>query len=279
MGVGFIFPVIMSIGILFLRESPRWDYRKGRVERAIRTITLSYGVPETHTQVAREIREIREKLEAENVGGKHPWYEIFTGPRMAYRTLLGMTLQSLQQLTGANFFFYYGTTIFQKIGLSNSYETSLILGAVNFGSTFIGLYVVENYGRRKSLITGGLWMFVCFMIFASVGHFIFQPNMSNSTPQQQSLTKTAGTVMIVFTCIFIFGYATTWGPIVWVSSVATATYIIVNAANRGDLANPGSRRRDIPVALPLQGNGHGHSRELDLEFSHQLLHAVHHQRH
>lgn len=217
MGIGFIFPVLMAVGIMFLRESPRWDYRQGNVEQAIRTITLSYGVPETHSQVAREIREIKEKLEAEEVGGKHPWYEIFTGPRMAYRTLLGMTLQSLQQLTGANFFFYYGTTVFDKIGLSNSFVTSMILGAVNFGTTFIGLYVVENFGRRKSLITGGLWMFVCFMIFASVGHFVFQANMSGTTPQETNLTKTAGSVMIAFTCIFIFGYAITWGPIVWVS--------------------------------------------------------------
>jgi hypothetical protein len=35
----------------------------------------------------------KEKLDVERAGGgKHPWYEIFTGPRMAYRTLLGITL-------------------------------------------------------------------------------------------------------------------------------------------------------------------------------------------
>jgi SP family sugar:H+ symporter-like MFS transporter len=58
--------------------------------------------------VQREIREIEMKMEAERAGGgSHPWYEIFTGPRMGYRTLLGITLQMLQQLTGANYFFYY----------------------------------------------------------------------------------------------------------------------------------------------------------------------------
>ena len=93
---------------MFLRESPRWDYRHGRIERALTTISKSYGVPEDHPEVRREIREIKEKFEAENAGGgRHPWYEVVTGPRMAYRTALGMVLQSLQQLTGANFFFYY----------------------------------------------------------------------------------------------------------------------------------------------------------------------------
>ncbi len=63
------------------------------------------------------MREIKEKFDAENAGGgKHPFYEVFTGPRMAYRLTLGVTLQALQQLTGANFFFYYGTTIFAATG-------------------------------------------------------------------------------------------------------------------------------------------------------------------
>jgi SP family sugar:H+ symporter-like MFS transporter len=209
MGIGFIWPAIMGVGILTLRESPRWEYRHGKIESARKTVALSYGVPEDHPEVNREIREIKEKLEAENAGGgDHPWYEIFTGPRMLYRTLLGITLQALQQLTGANFFFYYGTTIFQSIGIPNSYVTSIILGAVNFGTTFPGLYIVEAYGRRPSLIAGALWMFMCFMVFSSLGHFA----LDQMNPQN---TQSIGYVMIVFACLFIAGFAMTWGPIIW----------------------------------------------------------------
>lgn len=87
---------------------------------------------------------------------------------MTYRVLLGAGLQMLQQLTGANFFFYYGTTIFDSVGISDSFVTATILGAVNFVCTFGGLWVVENVGRRKALIIGGFWMFCMFMVFASV---------------------------------------------------------------------------------------------------------------
>jgi SP family sugar:H+ symporter-like MFS transporter len=100
MGISFIWPAIMAVGILFLRESPRWDYRRGHIERARTTVAKTYGVSENHRAVEREIREIREKLEAESVGGKKKMFEIFTGPRMLYRVLLGMGLQALQQLTG-----------------------------------------------------------------------------------------------------------------------------------------------------------------------------------
>jgi SP family sugar:H+ symporter-like MFS transporter len=78
---------------------------------------------------------------------------------MLNRTLLGIGLMALQQLTGANYYFYYGTTIFNSVGISNPYVTSMILGGVNFGMTFPGLYVVEKYGRRPALIAGGLWRY------------------------------------------------------------------------------------------------------------------------
>jgi len=212
MGVGFIWPVLMILGIVFLPESPRWDYRKNHIDRARTTIARSYGVSESHWEVRRELREIQQKFDEEQKGaasGKRKALEIFTGPAMAYRTLLGVTLQALQQLTGANFFFYYGTTIFQATGLNNSYVTSIILGAVNFGMTFPGLYVVEKAGRRQALIWGALWMFMCFMVFSSVGHFALDRADPTSTPQ-------AGVAMIVFACLFIAGYAMTWGPVIWV---------------------------------------------------------------
>jgi SP family sugar:H+ symporter-like MFS transporter len=84
----------------------------------------------------------------------------------------------------------------------------MILGGVNFGLTFFGLYVVERFGRRKSLIIGGLWMFACFMVFASLGHFSLDQKNPMNTPK-------SGTAMIVFACLFIAAFAMTWGPIIW----------------------------------------------------------------
>ena len=80
----------------------------------------------------------------------------------------------------------------------------MILNGINFGVTFIGLYLVEHYGRRKSLIGGSIWMTVCFLVFASVGHF-------SLNPKDPSQTAAAGTALIVFACLFILGFATTWG--------------------------------------------------------------------
>lgn len=84
----------------------------------------------------------------------------------------------------------------------------MILNGINFGSTFYGLYIVEHYGRRRSLMVGSAWMFICFLIFASVGHFSLDRDIPENTPK-------SGVALICFASFFIFGFATTWGPMIW----------------------------------------------------------------
>jgi SP family sugar:H+ symporter-like MFS transporter len=196
--------------VLLFDETPRYAYRRGRTEEAKATLMRVYGAPANHYAIYTQMEEIESKFRAEDQTKGNPIHEfrvMLRAPRMAYRILLGIMLQAFQQLTGANFFFYYGTTIFKSVQI-NSFVTQLILNGVNFGVTFIGLYLVEHYGRRKSLIAGSLWMFACFMVFASVGHF----SLDNKDPAK---TPKAGVAMIVFACLFILGFATTWGPMVW----------------------------------------------------------------
>ncbi|KAI5294512.1 hexose transporter hxt1, partial [Ascosphaera pollenicola] len=93
-------------------------------------------------------------------------------------------------------------------GIKNDYVTQMILGGVNFGTTFLGLYFIERFGRRPSLFYGAIWMFVCFLIYATVGHFALDRDKPENTPG-------AGKTLVVFSCLFILGYASTWGPIIW----------------------------------------------------------------
>ncbi|KAL1999756.1 hypothetical protein VTN02DRAFT_4073 [Thermoascus thermophilus] len=208
LGLTHVWALILGLGIILFPESPRFDFRHGRVEKAKNTMAKLYGVHPNHRVIIQELAEIKEQFDAEMATSDEPWYEMFRAPRMLYRIILGVLLQALQQLTGANYFFYYGTTVFNGAGISNSYVTQMILGGVNFGTTFGGLYVIEHFGRRKSLITGAVWMFVCFMVYASVGHFSLNINDPPATPG-------AGKAMVVFACLFITGYATTWGPMIW----------------------------------------------------------------
>jgi SP family sugar:H+ symporter-like MFS transporter len=105
LGLTFLFALILGVGMLFFPESPRFEFRHGKVDSARSTLAKLYGIPENHVRIIEEMNEIREQFEAESEGQK--WHEFITAPRMFYRIVLGMALQSLQQLSGANYFFYY----------------------------------------------------------------------------------------------------------------------------------------------------------------------------
>ncbi|EIN04111.1 general substrate transporter [Punctularia strigosozonata HHB-11173 SS5] len=208
-GIGIAWPLILMLGMQFMPESPRWLTRKGRLEDAKESLARVRGVPvaeaQDHWIITREIDEIKSSWEYEKQvqGG---WIDCFR-PRnkILYRTILGMALQSLQQLTGANYFFYYGATVFVSVGIQDSYVTQIILGAVNFGCTFGGLYIMQRYGRRLPLMLGGAWQSAWLFVFAAAGTAV--------NPREN---KAIGELMIVSACMFIFGYAMTWAPGIWI---------------------------------------------------------------
>ncbi|KAH8980151.1 general substrate transporter [Lactarius hatsudake] len=208
-GLGFIWPAVLAIGIQFMPESPRWLASRGDLEKAQRALAVARGIKaseaDANYQLRREAEGIRASIEHErNVRGG--WLDCFrVENKTLYRTLLGMSLQSLQQLTGANYFFYYGATIFTSVGISDSFVTQIILGSVNFVCTFGGLYVMEKFGRRVPLILGGLWQSAWLLVFAIAG-----------TAKDPSTDKTIGNLMIVSACMFIWGFATTWAPGIWI---------------------------------------------------------------
>ncbi|ONH80470.1 putative glucose transporter HXT5 [Saccharomyces cerevisiae] len=212
LGLCFAWSIFMIVGMTFVPESPRYLVEVGKIEEAKRSLARANKTTEDSPLVTLEMENYQSSIEAERLAGSASWGELVTGkPQMFRRTLMGMMIQSLQQLTGDNYFFYYGTTIFQAVGLEDSFETAIVLGVVNFVSTFFSLYTVDRFGRRNCLLWGCVGMICCYVVYASVGVTRLWPN-----GQDQPSSKGAGNCMIVFACFFIFCFATTWAPVAYV---------------------------------------------------------------
>lgn len=121
---------------------------------------------------------------------------------MLKRLLTGMGIQALQQLTGINFIFYYGTKFFKGSGIDNPFLIGLTTNLVNVLSTLPGLWLVERMGRRNLLMFGAVGMSVSQFIVAIVG--------------TTAVSVVANKVLIAFVCIYIFFFACSWGPVGWV---------------------------------------------------------------
>lgn len=107
LGLTFVPATILAFGMLFFDETPRWNFRHNKVDKARATMVHVYGVPENNYSIQLELEEMRAKLEAESkIQGNaiQEWLGMWRAPKMAYRLAIGMGLQMFQQLTGANYF-------------------------------------------------------------------------------------------------------------------------------------------------------------------------------
>ena len=68
-----------------------------------------------------------------------------------------------------------------------------------------------RFSRRWPLIIGGIWQSIWLFVFAGVG--------VGADPEE----KKWGTLMIVSAALFIFSYASTWAPGIWILVGETGT--------------------------------------------------------
>ncbi|KAL3428057.1 hypothetical protein PVAG01_01566 [Phlyctema vagabunda] len=218
--VQFLWAIILAVGLFFLPESPRYFVKKGKLENAAKALASVRGQPVDSEYIQDELAEIIANHDYEmsvipDTSYIASWTNCFKGAlgkssSNLRRTLLGIGLQAMQQLTGVNFIFYYGVIFFQSLNtISNPFLISLITTLVNVCSTPLAFWMVERFGRRNLLLFGGAGMVISQYIVAIIGVTVGQD-------KGDATNKSAVSAMIAFICINIFMFATTWGPCAWI---------------------------------------------------------------
>jgi len=201
--VQFLWAIIICVGLLFLPETPRYLVKRDKHEKAAKALGRLRRLDTSHPQLVEELGEVEANHRYEMSISKASYIDCFKGT-IGKRLLTGCGLQALQQLTGVNFIFYYGTQYFKNAGFQDPFVIQVITNCVNVASTFPGLYMVEKLGRRNLLLIGAIGMCVCQFIVAITGTVAGTSDL----PAQQAA--------IAFVCIYIFFFASSWGPVAWV---------------------------------------------------------------
>ncbi|KAF2166670.1 hypothetical protein M409DRAFT_66640 [Zasmidium cellare ATCC 36951] len=206
LGIQFAWAFILCGGLAFLPETPRYLVKCGKDSKAIQSLTKLRRLPADHPAIRAEFEEIQGNYEYEKSLGSASYLDCFRG-NVGKRTLTGIGLQCLQQLVGVNFIFYYGTTYFSTAygsALPTPFILQIITNVVNVVSTFPGLWAIDALGRRTVLLVGALGMGVSQYIVSILG--VATPASNDDSARAQ----------FAFICIYIFFFASTFGPGAWV---------------------------------------------------------------
>ncbi|KAF9225038.1 MFS transporter [Gyrodon lividus] len=224
----FAWGLILGIGLFLLPESPRYFVKRNEPEKARAVLSRLRGQPPESEYIESELTEIVANAEHERraipiSGYFSSWMHCFTGSLWIgssnlRRTILGTSLQMMQQWTGVNFIFYFSTPFLKSTGaISNSFLISLIFTLVNVLSTPISFWAIEKIGRRPLLIWGALGMLICQFLVAIIGVTIgFNKTHLDAAGNTIANNIAAVNAQIAFIAIYIFFFASTWGPGAWV---------------------------------------------------------------
>lgn len=199
LGIISIPAIVMLLAGLSLPRSPRWLMLRQRREHARAVLEKTRA---SKPEIDREINEIESSL-AKGSNGFH----LFSHGFFWKVLLLGIALQALQQLSGINSVIYYSTEIFDKAGISNAAVATVIVGFVNMVTTLLAVAFVDRLGRKPILYTGLVLM--ALTLFA-VGA-IFQYEQGGGV-----LTETDQVLTVAIVLLYIFAFAISLGPIVWI---------------------------------------------------------------
>ncbi|KAJ5743802.1 Major facilitator superfamily domain general substrate transporter [Penicillium manginii] len=214
LGFQLIFPVIVSLTMLFVPESPRWLLLKDRHEEALHTLARLEGPTKSidDIDVKAQFLSIKSALEMER-RERAPFMDILTGRdkmKNLRRLLLSCGTQFMQQFSGVNALGYYlPTLLVQSVGLGE--QESRLLTAIN-GTTYLCaafccLIVIDLFGRRKLMLYGSVGMGSCYFVAAMC------LKAGEGNPMKKQLMGQVTTAMFF---LYYFIYGTSFAKVPWV---------------------------------------------------------------
>nr|SIP56014.1 putative Sugar Porter [Yarrowia alimentaria] len=222
-GIQIIPGLLMSLGTMFLEESPRWLASKDRWDESIQVLRqIHSGGYGSEDDITLEIEEIREAVRIEHETKGMRFWHLFE-KNSINRTMVGLWAQIWQQLTGMNVMMYYIVLIFTMAGYHGNANlvASSIQFVINMIMTVPALLFIDKIGRRPLLLFGSsvmmIWLFAVAGILAVYGTQI--PEGLNgdayTTVIIEPKNKSAGKAVIACSYLFVATFAPTWGPGIW----------------------------------------------------------------
>lgn len=165
--VSIIPGVLLSIGALFVTESPRWLFKRNRKEEALAALRRGNS-EKVAVQTLEEIEATaaEAKAQAQASSGKK---ETLFQKKYVYPFILAVVILACTQATGINSMLNYSVSIFHQGGLEGTSANAgdIALKVANMVMTIVAVALVDKMGRKFLLRIGtsGIIVGLCFIGF------------------------------------------------------------------------------------------------------------------
>lgn len=191
-GVQVLPAFVYTLMVFGVPESPRWLLTK-KNDRKTAADTLRLIDPDA--DIEAEMNRI-----AADYDDADKTETIFS-PKYRFPLILAFLVAFFNQFSGINAFLYYAPRIFEIAGLAkdSALLSSVGVGITNLLFTFVGLSLIDKFGRRQLMYIGSVGYIISLSLVATAFAFHWQ-----------------GMAVPIFLFLFIAAHAIGQGTVIWV---------------------------------------------------------------
>ncbi|KAL4385882.1 hypothetical protein GQ457_09G000920 [Hibiscus cannabinus] len=167
LGVSGVPAAIQFVLMLSLPESPRWLYRKGKVDEAKSILERIYPAEAVEGELNALKISVEDEMANEHAIGNSLGQKLkgaFKNVVVRRGLYAGVTVQVAQQFSGINTVMYYSPNIVQFAGFASNKTAialSLITSGLNAVGSIVSMIFVDRYGRRRMMIVSMIGIIAC----------------------------------------------------------------------------------------------------------------------
>ncbi|CAH4031080.1 facilitated trehalose transporter Tret1-like [Pieris brassicae] len=196
--LGAALSVPFLVFMLPLPETPRWYLSQSKTEDARKALQWLRG---KHAKIDKEMQDIA--LSDAEIQNQSSFRDIFDKKYLKSISIC-LGLMTFQQFSGINAVIFYTVGIFKMTGSSVDENLSaIIVGVVNFVSTFIATAIIDRAGRKLLLYISSVTMTITLMI---LGTFFYVVNLEATS---------LGWIPLTCIMVYLLGFSLAFGPIPW----------------------------------------------------------------
>ncbi|XP_015587165.1 facilitated trehalose transporter Tret1 isoform X2 [Cephus cinctus] len=201
--LGATLPIPFMILVFMIPETPRWFISKGKTKKARQSLQWLRG---KNSDISEELTAVEKShVDSERNASQSACVELFKGNNLK-PLLISLGLMFFQQMSGINAIIFYTVEIFQNAGSTIDQNIcTIIVGIVNFLSTFIATALIDRLGRKVLLYISSASM---ILTLVTLGFFFYQK-------ESGAHVASYGWLPLASLVIYVIGFSLGFGPIPW----------------------------------------------------------------